>query len=325
MMMTSMAEQIKYVSALKHHRGAITALACPTGDSSIKVLSASRDKTVVAWIGNEKRTQDDLDVAKPLRCLEGHSDFVQDVALSNTAEFALTASWDKSLRLWDLKTGATYGKFLGHSKDVLTCAFSPDNRLIVSGGRDGKLKAWNVKGQNVFNLDKDGHKDWVSCVRFSPNAQSPLFVSGGWDNVVKVWNLQECRCVHTLSGHKGYITSVAVSPDGSLCASSSKDGTAKLWDLARGEIMYELACDEPINQIAFSPNRYWLCAATEKCIRIWDLENKEIVAELLPPMPETKKKATAPQCTSIAWSADGATLYSGYTDNVVRVWSIASS
>jgi len=311
---------IKYIGQLKGHRGAVTALACPqTADSSIKVISASRDNTLVSWIGATDRISEESDFAIPQRRLEGHSGFVQDAALTNNAEYALSASWDRSLRLWNLKTGQCFNKFLGHSKDVLTCAFSPDNRHILSGGRDSKLKIWNVKGECVYTLDRDSHADWVSCVRFSPQVQNPLIVSGGWDNVVKVWSLAEFRCLYTLRGHRGYITSVTVSPDGSLCASAGKDGMAKLWDLSRGEHLYELECGEPINQIAFSPNRYWLCAATESAIRVWDLENKEVVAELFPQVQKGQAKAI---CTCIAWSADGSTLYSGYTDNTIRVWGV---
>merc|ERR1711924_231517 len=71
-----------------------------------------------------------------------------------------------------------------------------------------------------------------------------------------------------------------------LCASGGKDGVAKLWDLNRGESLYELACNEVINQLAFSPNRYWLCAATEKMIHIWDLKSKSTIAELTAPQAE---------------------------------------
>jgi len=280
-------------------------------------VSGSRDGTLVSWTAAETRNSADEDFAIPSRRLEGHTGFVQDVALTNNAEYALSASWDRSLRLWNLKTGACFGKFLGHGKDVLSTAFSPDNRHILSGGRDNKLKIWNVKGECVYTLDKDCHTDWVSCVRFSPAVQSPLIVSGGWDNVVKVWSLTDFRCLHTLQGHTGYVSTVTVSPDGSLCASAGKDGNAKLWDLNRGENLYELACNEPVNQLAFSPNRYWLCAATQSSVRIWDLENKDVVAEI---EPEAKSKA---ECLSVAWSADGSTLYCGYTDNTIRVFGVS--
>lgn len=312
---------VTYEGQLKGHRGWVTALACPqtTTENPLRVVSASRDNSIVTWKAAEGRTSAESELAFPERRLEGHSEFVQDIALSNNAEFALSASWDKSLRLWNLKTGETLCKFLGHTKDVLSVAFSPDNRQIVSGGRDNKLKMWNVKGDCMSTLDRDAHTDWVSCVRFSPNLATPLIVSGSWDNTVKVWSLAKASCEFTLKGHTAHVNSVTVSPDGSLCASAGKDGTAKLWDLSRGEKLYELECGEPINQICFSPNRYWLCAATESAIRIWDLENKDLIAELV---PEVQKKALKPECISIAWSADGCTLYSGYTDNTLRVWGV---
>ena len=316
---------LTYKGQMTGHRGWVTSLTCPqTTDSSVLVVSGARDNSVVSWAANPSRTSLEDEVALPVRRLEGHSGFVQDVALTNNAEYALSASWDKSLRLWNLKTGACFGKFLGHGKDVLATAFSPDNRHILSGGRDNKLKIWNVKGECVYTLEKDGHTDWVSCVRFSPAVQSPVIVSGGWDNCVKVWSLSDFRCLHTLRGHTGYVTTVTVSPDGSLCASAGKDGVAKLWDLNRGEHLYELPCGEVVNQLAFWPNRYWLCVASEKTIHIWDLESKSKIAELAAPKAEGDK-TVAPECLSVAWSADGSTLYGGYTDGAIRVWTVADS
>ncbi len=64
-----------------------------------------------------------------------HNHFVQDVVLSSDGQFALSASWDGTLRLWDLAQGKTHRRFVGHSKDVLSVAFSADNRQIVSGSR----------------------------------------------------------------------------------------------------------------------------------------------------------------------------------------------
>jgi guanine nucleotide-binding protein subunit beta-2-like 1 protein len=315
--------KLEYLGKMTGHRDWVTSLVCPqTTDSSVLVVSGSRDNSVVSWTSNSNRVFVDDEFALPVRRLEGHSGFVQDVALTNNAEYALSASWDRSLRLWNLKTGACFGKFLGHSKDVLSTAFSPDNRHILSGGRDNKLKIWNVKGECVYTLDKDCHTDWVSCVRFSPAVQSPVIVSGGWDNVVKVWSLSDFRCIHTLRGHTGYISTVTVSPDGSLCASGGKDGVAKLWDLNRGESLYELSCNETINQLAFSPNRYWLCAATETTIHIWDLESKTTIAELTAPKSESDKKKKSPECLSVAWSADGATLFAGFNDGTIRVWGV---
>lgn len=98
----------------------------------------------------------------------------------------MSSSWDKTLRLWDLNTGETARQFIGHTSDVLSVSFSADNRQIVSGSRDRTIKLWNTLGQCKFNIQEDGHTEWVSCVRFSPNPLNPVIVSAGWDKMVKV-------------------------------------------------------------------------------------------------------------------------------------------
>merc|ERR1711957_233718 len=102
--------------------------------------------------------------------------------------------------------------------------FSADNQQIVSGSRDKTIKLWNTLGECKYTITEDGHKNWVSCVRFSPNTQNPVIVSCGWDRVVKVWSLTNCKLQYDHLGHGGYLNTVTVSPDGSLCASG---GTAR--------------------------------------------------------------------------------------------------
>jgi WD40 repeat protein len=106
--------------------------------------------------------------------------------ISSDGAYALSASWDKSLRLWELSTGQTTRTFVGHTNDVLSVSFSADNRQIVSGSRDRTIKLWNTLGDCKFTITDKGHTEWVSCVRFSPNPQNPVIVSAGWDKLVKV-------------------------------------------------------------------------------------------------------------------------------------------
>ena len=141
---------------------------------------------------------------------------------------------------------------------------------------------------------------------------------------MKVWNLTNCKLRTNLENHTAYLNAVTVSPDGSLCASGGKDGVAMLWDLQEGKHLYSLEANDIIHALCFSPNRYWLCAATNSCIKIWDLEKKTVVAELRDDdESQLTKKAAQPACISLAWSSDGSTLFSGYTDNIIRVWSVA--
>jgi guanine nucleotide-binding protein subunit beta-2-like 1 protein len=308
-----------YLGQAKGHGGWVTSITTPA-DGSDTILSGSRDKTIIKW--QIQRDGSTSASGVPKKSLVGHSNFVQDVVISHDGQFALSGSWDGTLRLWDLNTGLTTRSFLGHSRDVMSVAFSADNRQIMSGSRDNKLKVWNTLAECKFTVEADGHTDWVTCVRFSPNTTNPLIVSGGWDKKVKVWSATNLSLVKDLLGHTGYVSTVSVSPDGSLCASGGKDGVAMLWDLNKGEQLYKLESQDVIHALTFSPNRYWLCAATESSIKIWDLESKSVVAELVPELPTMSRKAMKPECISLCWSADGTTLYSGYTDSTIRIWGV---
>lgn len=83
-----------------------------------------------------------LNSAHPfLPCAEPHAlfppFFLQDVVISSDGQFALSGSWDGTLRLWDLNTGITTRRFVGHTKDVLSVAFSVDNRQVGVFGQGG--------------------------------------------------------------------------------------------------------------------------------------------------------------------------------------------
>merc|ERR1711934_148383 len=161
---------------LEGHSGWVTAIAT-TNENPDMILSASRDKTVMAW----QLTREDGAYGYPSKALRGHR------------------------------------RFVGHEKGVLSVAFSADNRQIVSGYRDKTIKLWNTRGECKYTIQADGaegHTEWVSCVSFSPNASHPLIVSGGWDKLVKVWQLSNCKLRTNLIGHSGYINAVTVSPDG---------------------------------------------------------------------------------------------------------------
>jgi len=299
---------------LRGHTGWVTALCTSMTDPDV-LLSASRDKSIIRW--NLTRGEP---YGVPLRRLTGHGHFVQDISISSDGQFCLSGSWDGTLRLWDLATGATTRRFVGHKKDVLSVAFSADNRQIVSGSRDRSINLWNTLGQLKYEITQDGHTDWVSCVRFSPNIDTPLIVSAGWDKVVKVWDLMTCKLKVNLRGHKGYVNCVAVAPDGSLCASGGKDGTVMLWDLNEGRALSSLDAGDIIHSLTFSPREYWLCVATASVIKIFDLESKICVETLN--SPEVGERAVPIQPISLAWSADGLTLFAGYTDKIIRVWSV---
>lgn len=326
-----MSESLTLRGTLTGHNDWVTSIATTAEDPNL-VLSSSRDKSVMVWRltpGTQTDIAENNEYGYAQRALRGHNHFVSDVVISSDGQFALSGSWDGTLRLWEINSGKTTRRFVEHTKDVLSVAFSVDNRQIVSGSRDKSIKLWNTLGECKYTIGDtsggDGHSEWVSCVRFSPSVHTPLIVSCGWDRLVKVWELNSCKLKKDLIGHTGYVNTVCVSPDGSLCASGGKDGTAMLWDLNEGKRLYSLDAGEIIHSLCFSPNRYWLCAATDTEIKIWDLESKIVVNTLVPEhfAEMTNKKSRPPHCTSLAWSSDGATLFAGYTDKKIRVYAVS--
>ncbi|EMG47315.1 ASC1 Guanine nucleotide-binding protein subunit beta-like protein [Candida maltosa Xu316] len=300
---------------LEGHNGWVTSLATTPAHPDL-LLSGSRDKTLIRWklTGGE-----DNQYGVPKKSFKGHSHIVQDVTISADGAYALSASWDRTLRLWDLETGETTQRFVGHKGDVLSVSIAKNLRQIVSASRDKTVKVWNTIGECMATLT--GHNDWVSAVRISPSDQSSTVISASWDKTVKSWDLADYSVNADFIGHTGYISCITLSPDGSLCASAGKDGVIILWDLNSNKTLYTLDAKAEVHALAFSPNRYWLAAATTSGIKIFKLQERSLLDELKPEFA-IGANAKDPEAISLAWSADGQNLFAGYTDNVIRVWQV---
>lgn len=146
------------------------------GDEPEYLVSGSDDFTMFLW-QPEKHT-------KPLTRLTGHQQLINDVKFSPDCRVIASASFDKSIKLWDGKTGKYIASFRGHVQAVYQVAWSADSRLLCSGSADSTLKVWDVKSRKLM-LDLPGHADEVYAIDWSPDGQR--VVSGGKDKVLKLW------------------------------------------------------------------------------------------------------------------------------------------
>merc|ERR1711906_104496 len=272
------AEQNNFAmrGTLAGHAGWVTSIVT-SQENPDTILSSSRDKTVIVW----QLTREDTEYGFPKRALTGHSHFVQDVKISSDGLFALSGSWDGTLRLWDICTGRTTRRFVGHSKDVLSVAFSVDNRQIVSASRDKSIKLWNMSNCQLRTI-LVGHSGYINAVTVSPDGS--LCTSGGKDGVAMLWDLNEGKRLYSLPCEQGdIIHSLCFSPNRYwLCAGT--DTGIRIWDLEGKGIVDELKLELPVRDpkskalptscisLAWSSDGNTLFAGyTDNLIRAWQV------------------------------------------------------
>merc|ERR1711971_958573 len=144
------------------------------------MVSGSDDFQLIPWNPSKEK--------KPLAHMTDHQQLVNDVKFSPDARLIASASFDKSVRLWNGKTGKFLARLLGHVQEVYQLAWSADSRILVSGSADSTLKLWGSnkdKGCWALKGDLPGHGDEVYTVDWSPDGQR--VVSGGKDNVLRIW------------------------------------------------------------------------------------------------------------------------------------------
>jgi len=148
------------------------------------LISGSDDHTLFLWnlFPSVREAEDKGGKQKPVARLLGHQSQVAHVAFSPDGRWAASAGWDRSIRIWEGRTGKYVATLRGHIAAVYRLTWSADSRLLVSASKDSTLKIWSLK-TNKLHTDLPGHTDEVYCVDFVADK----IVSGGRDGAVKIW------------------------------------------------------------------------------------------------------------------------------------------
>jgi WD40 repeat protein len=179
---------------------------------------------------------------------EGHNSSVLSVTFSHNSAQLASASGDKTVKVWDARSGECLKTLEGHSDWVRSVAFSHNSARLASASDDKTVKIWDAsRGECLQTLE--GHSSSVWSVAFSHDSARLASASGDW--TVKIWDARSGECLKTLEGHSDSVKSVAFSHNSAQLASASSDNTVKIWDASSGECLQTLDVGKTLFGISF--------------------------------------------------------------------------
>ena len=160
---------------------------------------------------------------------------------------------------------------LKHTSPLVGARFDPIGRFVFAGAQDNTVQRWELAGGKKTVLS--GHRSWVRAFAFA--SKEKLLFSGDWAGRILAWpaDADSPAPVRTIEAHQGWVRALAVSPDGNTLASCGNDGLVKLWSVADGKALGQLAghtCH--VYNVAFHPDGRSLASGDLKgTVKQWDL------------------------------------------------------
>ncbi len=217
------------------HTATVNALIFTPGGNCL--ISAGDDKTIRIW---------SLETGRSERTLRGEialgtKGVVHALAISPDGRWLAaagdmevgerTAGGRQAIRVWNLMTGDIDTLLVGHTGIIRALAFSPDGRLLASGGADKTTIIWDFEARRLLRrLEK--HTDTVIGVAFTPDGKR--IVTASHDTTLQLWSSADGGAIATLDEHEGPLTAVVVSERGGTIVSASRDGAIMLWSALTG-------------------------------------------------------------------------------------------
>ena len=243
-----------------------------------------------------------------IRTINAHEASINACAISPDCSFIVSAAADKTLKVWETKTGRERLTLAGHTEGIDACAVNPDGSLIVSASRDKTLKVWDARsGDEILTLA--GHGNVVSDCPFSPDGS--IILSASADSTLKVWDTKTGAERVTLKGHEQGVNGCAVSADGSLFISCTTT-ELKVWDAEDGGELRTIKVGNTTGCAVSHDGSFFVLGSFENALMVIDAASGEELRRLV---------GHAGVLKGFAISPDSAFVVSTSWDGTVRVWN----
>jgi WD40 repeat protein len=240
---------------------------------AVNDLKFSPNGQLLAVAGGQPSAKGDLRLYrvsdwKLLGVLRGHDDVIFSVAFSPDGKQLISASFDHSLRLWDVEKLQPMRSYAHHSDFVYAVGFAPSGKQIVSASKDRTVQLFDVEtGKSVFTFS--GMEQDVMAVAFRPDGKG--IVSSGFEPAVWWWNPQTGEKVKTQAGHGVAVHELCFSKDGKRLVSAGADRTARTWDGTTGAPLKSFAVGSIVYAVAISPSGKTIATGSfDGLVRLWD-------------------------------------------------------
>jgi WD40 repeat protein/ABC-type iron transport system FetAB ATPase subunit len=255
-----------------------------------------------------------------------HHDLVNSARFSPDGTKIVTASADKTARLWDAQTGAPIGLPLSHADVVFGAMFDATGERVVTWSNDNTAQVWDAHTGAPIGKPMR-HQGWVTSARFSPDGTK--VVSGSFDCTAMLWDARTGAPLGPPLVHAGWVDSVEFTPDGarvltaadshqradpSLCGTSTglSDG-AQFWDAVTFKSVGKpMRHSSGVRTARISPDgTRVVTASNDGSARLWDAATGHQIGD---PMLHQNRAYTA------EFSPNGSRVVTASTDKTARVW-----
>ena len=244
----------------------------------------------------------------------GHTNHITSAIFSPDGKYVLTASFDKTARIWDASSGKEIHILKGHTSAINSSSFSSDGKYVVTASGDGIAIIWDVSSGKQLNVLK-GHTRHISRGSFSADGKYIITSSG--DGTSRIWEVASGKELHKLKGNTSKINSASFSSNGKLVVTGSDDSTARIWDVSTGKEFHKL---QGHTGMVYAPSfssdmKYILTASLDSTARIWDVFSGKELHNL---------KGHKSWISSASFSPDGKYVVTASADSTTRIWDVYS-